>query len=381
MKIKVITGRYPSLNNPYNHMFVHTRNMEYLNYGHSVEVFVPSKNKYTYNIDGIKVNYMTSKEIIKSLDDKCCVIIHLLIHSLIDEIDGGVIYQHIIKNDIKTLFFIHGIEVQKILKSRTDDIKFSQPKSIIRFLYRDFYLIHKMKNTIQDILKNTKNIKFVSVSKWMQKEAENTLGVKFENKIFIIPNGIDTNLFYYQENLYNNKYKILTIRPLILKGKYAVDLSIDTMKYITNYNVSLNIYGKGNEYNNIVKYIRDLNLSNKINLHNSFIEHKDIPKIHKQHGIYYAVTKMDAQGVSMCEAMSSGLPTISFDVCAISEFITNNINGLLISPYDLKDAANKLDELISNKNLFLRLSENARKSIEKIDIKITTKKELELLNV
>ena len=47
----------------------------------------------------------------------------------------------------------------------------------------------------------------------------------------------------------------------------------------------------------------------------------------------------------------------------------------------LKDAANKIDELISNKNLFLRLSENARKSIEKIDIKITTKKELELLNV
>lgn len=378
MKIKVITGRYPSKDKPYNHMFVHTRNMEYLKYGYKIDVFVPSKKTYSYNIDGINVKCMPVNEIIKNLNNDSLVMIHLLIHSIIKELDGGVIYNHLIKNNINTLFFIHGIEVQKIYKSRPEDIEFLKPKSIARFLYRDFYLIERMRITIKEIIETTKNIKFISVSKWMQKEAENTLGLEFKDKIFIIPNGINTSLFKYQENLWKNRDKILTIRPLIFKGKYALDLAVDTMKYIKNNDLKLHIYGSGKDEKSIEKYINNNYLSEKIELFNSFINHNNISMIHKKHGIYYAVTRMDAQGVSMCEAMASGMPTVSFNTCAISEFLQDGYNGILIDAYNIKNAALKIEDLVTNKNLFLKLSENARMSIEKIDIKNTTKKELEL---
>ncbi|XQF90920.1 hypothetical protein ACOBV8_06130 [Pseudoalteromonas espejiana] len=47
-------------------------------------------------------------------------------------------------------------------------------------------------------------------------------------------------------------------------------------------------------------------------MNSRFLQPIEIPKVHQKAGIYLGVTRMDAQGVSMCEAMSSGLPTVSF---------------------------------------------------------------------
>lgn len=379
MKIQVITSRYPSEKEPYNHMFVHVRNIEYLKHGHNVEVYVPSEIKNNYYIDGIKVHTLPVSEIVKKIDLESLVMVHLLYHSLIKKLDGGIIYDFLITHDKPTLFFIHGIETQKIWKSRREDIELAKPKSIARFIYRDFYLIKKMKKVFQDIINNTTKIHFITVSKWMQHDVEETLGMSIDTKVTIIPNGIDTKLFTFTEH-WENRHKLLTVRPLSFKGKYAIDLAIDTMKYLSHTQITLDIYGKGADVNKIIEYIRNSNLSDKIVVHDTFIEHSQIPNIHKNYGVYYAVTRMDAQGVSMCEAMASGMPTVSFDTCAIPEFIQDKETGVLVTSYDVKEAAMQIDELVSNKNLFTKLSESGRKSMEAIDISITTEKELKIGN-
>jgi glycosyltransferase involved in cell wall biosynthesis len=375
LRIQVITSRYPNEKEPYNHMFVHTRNIQYLKYGHEVKVYIPSKEKSSYQIDGIKVYLLPVNEIIKNIGTNSIVMIHLLYHSFFKELDGGIIYDYLIKNDMPTLFFIHGIEVQSIWKSRREDIKIFNPKSIARFVYRDFYLLPKMAKTFSQIMLNTKNIKFIAVSKWMRQETEKTLGIEIEPKTIIIPNGVDTKLFSFKDH-WLNRYKLLTIRPLSFKGKYAVDLAINTMFYISSDNVNLTIYGKGKDENRIRAYVMKNKLDKKVIIKNSFIPHNKIPEIHSEYGIYYGVTRMDAQGVSMCEAMASGMPVISFNTCAIPEFIKDGENGLLVNNFDLREAAEKIESLIVDKNLFTKISENGRKSMEKIDIEMTTKKEL-----
>jgi glycosyltransferase involved in cell wall biosynthesis len=87
---------------------------------------------------------------------------------------------------------------------------------------------------------------------------------------------------------------------------------------------------------------------------------------------------MDAQGVSMCEAMASGLPVISFKIAAIPEFIEHLKTGILVNPFNLQESAEWIDNLVEDYNLYLRLSENARKFIETIDISKTTDKELQV---
>ncbi|TCK04456.1 glycosyltransferase family 4 protein [Phorcysia thermohydrogeniphila] len=376
MKIAVLTSRYPTEKEPYNHMFVHTRNREYVEKGVYVSVFVPSKNKYFYTFEGINVYRLPTFEIIKKLESFDITFIHLLHTYPIKEIDGSIIYNHIIKFEIPVLFFIHGIEVQKISKSYKDEVEITNPKSILRALYHDFYQIPKIKKIIKSLL-NYSKCRFISVSKWMLKEVYDNLKINLSSKAVVIPNGIDTNLFVY-DNHWNYRYKVLTLRPLILKGKYALDLAVLTMKHIKQDKVNLTIYGKGKDESKIKDFINKQELSRRVKIINKFLQHKEIPIIHKNFGLYYAVTRMDAQGVSMCEAMASGLPVISFNVCGIPEFVKHNKTGILIEPFNIQEAANWIENLTYDKNLYIRISENARKFIETIDIKNTTQKELDI---
>jgi len=377
MKIAILTSRYPTEKEPYNHMFVHIRNREYLKKGEDIEVFVPSRENYSYTFEGIKVTMSPVKDIIKKLENFDVVFIHLLHPSLIPEIDGSYIYEYLLKYRIPTLFFIHGIEVQKIWVSRREDIELFKPKSIIRFLYHDFFKIPKMKNFINKFLLEHPYSRFIAVSEWMLRNVHTNIGIDISPKSVIIPNGVDTKLFKFKDR-WNKRYNVLTIRPLILKGKYAVDLAINTFKYIRTPQISLSIYGKGKDAAIIRQIIKNGSFRSKIILNEVFIQNREIPKIHDLHGIYYAVTRMDAQGVSMCEAMASGLPVISFNICGIPEFVKHNKTGILIEPFNIQEAANWIENLTYDRNLYIRISENARKFAETIDIKNTTQKELNI---
>ena len=69
--------------------------------------------------------------------------------------------------------------------------------------------------------------------------------------------------------------------------------------------------------------------------------------------------------MSLIEALSSGVPTISFDINAVSEIIENGVNGYLIEDGNFNQMKNKLKLLIENESLLKELSRNARDSILK----------------
>ena len=88
MKIAIITSRYPSEDNPYNHMFVHMRSKEYIKQGEQVEVFVPGKTSAEYVFEGVKVRVMPSKNIIEYLKEYDVLYLHLLHLYPLMKIDG-----------------------------------------------------------------------------------------------------------------------------------------------------------------------------------------------------------------------------------------------------------------------------------------------------
>jgi len=374
VNIVILSSRYPSKNSPYSHMFVHTRSKEYLAQGHSVTVLVPSLNEFSYEIDGVQVLHGNVRSFYSHIDSADRVMIHLLFHRLRKEIDAGYIYNYLLKNKVPTVFFIHGVEAQTIWGSRRDDIKWFKPSSIARWLYRDLYLINRMKDTISAFNDESAPCQFVAPSQWMFQESARYTNIKITSKAQVIPNGINTQHFQFREQ-WHNRDKLLSIRPLIYKGKYAVDLLIDSYQKL-KVPASLSLYGSGPDEDLIRSQVSGLN---QFSLHNVFLEQSGIPKVHAEHGMYLAVTRMDAQGVSMCEAMASGLPTISYNTCAIPEFIEHKKTGLLANSYDTQSYTDSIEELLENRDLFESLAINARQAMEKIDIVETTKKELELV--
>jgi len=374
LKIVVLTGRYPSKNSPYSHMFVHTRNMEYIAKGHEVIVLVPSKDSSEYMIDGIKVISSNVFELVRYLDDADRVMIHLLLHRVDKNTDAGFLYDIILKERIPTLFFIHGVESQTIWNSRREDIKWLNPRTIARWLYRDCYLIKKMIKTLRQFNESGFPCKFVTPSRWMLEESIRHTGIDLTNKSLVIPNGIDTEHFLFESH-WKNRHKLLSIRPLFYRGKYAVDLLIEAASKQSDL-FDMSLYGRGDDEKLIGEIAQKTIKSLNFNLKPEFINQKDIPGIHSQHGIYLAVTRMDAQGVSMCEAMASGMPTISFDTCAIPEFIEHNNTGLLASSYNVNDFCSHINELVENRTLFENIATNARHAMEAIDVRKTTELEL-----
>lgn len=376
LKITVLTGRYPSENNPYSHMFVHTRNVEYVKKGHRVIVLVPAKISVEYEMDGVKVILADVTTLVKYLIDSDRIMIHLLLHRFDKNIDAGVLYDAVLKEHLPTVFFIHGIETQTIWHSRREDIKWHNPRTIARWLYRDYYLIKRMIKTLNNFNKSDFPCKFVSPSKWMLNESRRHTGIDLTSKSLVIPNGIDTERFKFVDR-WEKRQQLLSIRPLIYKGTSAIDLLIDVASQLSH-DFNLVLYGRGNDEelirNMADKFINKLHFQLKA----EFINHQDIPNIHDNHGMYLAVTRMDSQGVSMCEAMASGLPTISFDTCAIPEFIEHNNTGLLAEANNVEQFSNHINELVENRKLFDKLTINARKAMEAIDVTKTTSQELEM---
>ena len=70
-------------------------------------------------------------------------------------------------------------------------------------------------------------------------------------------------------------------------------------------------------------------------------------------------------GIVGIEAMAYGKPVIAFDVGGISEWLEDGKTGFIIKLRDEAALAEKLNLLLQNPNLALRMGTQARESVEK----------------
>jgi glycosyltransferase involved in cell wall biosynthesis len=80
------------------------------------------------------------------------------------------------------------------------------------------------------------------------------------------------------------------------------------------------------------------------------------------------------------EALAAGLPVVAFDcVAGPSEMITDNDNGFLIPLFDYELFKEKLDLLMSNDDLRLRLSARAPESVSQFSLPVIAEKYLDFI--
>ena len=141
-------------------------------------------------------------------------------------------------------------------------------------------------------------------------------------------------------------------------------------------NLEFDIYGNGPLFEEVN---RPLKKFSNVHLHQQFLNQAEIAAIHKRHGVYIGTTRADTQGVSRCEAMSSGLVPIANTCTAIPEFMDDDC-GILIPAESYVELADAIERLYNDPELFLRLSENAAKRVRRQCSKeATIDKELALI--
>ncbi|EMF0471359.1 glycosyltransferase family 4 protein, partial [Enterococcus faecium] len=199
----------------------------------------------------------------------------------------------------------------------------------------------------------------------------------FTNSV-IIPNGIDTNKFHYlpKDTL---KKKILLIRPFNSR-KYATDIACKALELLSREpdfsDYSITIIGEGQYFERDTKNISNFD---NVQLINKFLTPDEIAQFHSENGIFLCPTRQDAQGVSMCEAMSSGLVVVASNNTAIPEFVDNETEGLLCK--NAKDICSAIIKISNDDTSFDNISRNARKRIlEQCDLNEIVWRELKLID-
>ena len=125
----------------------------------------------------------------------------------------------------------------------------------------------------------------------------------------------------------------------------------------------LHIYGKFEEKLGLENLAKDLKIQNQVYFH---LPEKNIEEKYAESSIFVLSSRYEGFGMVLIEAMSFGIPCVSFDCnYGPSDIIKDNEDGFLIKNGDEKDFAQKLQELMRDENLRKEMGEKARVNVER----------------
>src|SRR5207245_7020730 len=154
----------------------------------------------------------------------------------------------------------------------------------------------------------------VFVSEWMRRAAERHTASRYPHAV-VVPNPVDTDLFRYGWEPSRIRQGV-TARSLNSR-KYGVDLAIRAIAQTRD--ADLRVVGTGALEGSLRRLA--VSLGARVTFAGRFIPHADMPNLYTQFGFFLAASRVEAQGVAMCEAMAAGLPVVATRVGGIPEFV------------------------------------------------------------
>lgn len=349
----VLTNVYPSYDNIYRNGFVHRRVRNYLKYSIGCDVFTLSTNKYIgqYEYDGVNVYFGDEKVLLDRIKDNKYkkILVHFIDNRMLEVIQDSQ-FKH------EVIVWIHGIEALSYVNRLCNFVNAS--RQVMNALKAQD---SKKKRLLQRLI-SADNIKMIFVSNWLRDTVENDYQIKFlDTKI--IPNVIDDAIFTYKGKKANDRLKVLSIRPFTARN-YANDLTIAAIQELKD-DICFNqfqftIIGHGPLYEKLTQGVESLP---NVTLINRFLHQSEIADYHRRNGVLLCPTRADTQGVTIGEAMSSGLVPITNRIQAIPEFVPDEC-GLVVEPESASELANAMKEIYNNPEKYLLMSRKSSKYIQ-----------------
>ncbi len=367
----LITPHYPNYDYYYKNAFVHRRVVQYKRHGVSLDVFrlneqMPGGH---YEFENIDVISGSRKDLARVLDygQHRVVLVHFLTPPIWETLKNYIETKNII-------IWAHGGEIHPWHRRKCLEQETSRQALIQESDARTAFW--------QEVFANlNSNLHFVFVSQCLAGEVIEDYNLQFKKGQYsVIHNVIDTSLFSYREKPPEQRKKILSIRPY-KSVKYGNDLIVKTVLELAREpffdQLSFYIIGDGPMFEDILAPLQGFA---NVRLEKCFLKQSQIAELHKSYGIYLTPSRVDSQGVSRDEAMSSGLVPVTNRVAAIPEFVDETC-GMLADPEDAKGLAASIKQLYEYPDLFKKLSKNAAMRVrQQSSYEQTILKEIELIS-
>ena len=193
-----------------------------------------------------------------------------------------------------------------------------------------------------------------------------------QDKIHIIPQGTNTTDFPFKARTIskNKPVNILSVGRLSIEKGFHIAVN-GIARLVEHYpNIRYHIIGSGPEEQHLTKLIHSIGLQDTVQIYGSVST--DELALHYSNAHIFILPSIDfhdgshteTQGVVLQEAQSSGIPVIASRTGGIPEVIREDITGLLFEEKNDEQLSQKLESLLRDEQLYLTLSQQARKDVE-----------------
>lgn len=194
----------------------------------------------------------------------------------------------------------------------------------------------------------------------------------YQKKITIIPYSIKPTIISSRiKKKYFNKYKSLYKKNIILfVGRFVnykgINFLINSAKYIQDNSLIL-IAGSGDLGRKLKKTITKN--SNKILLINQPSD-EEINYLYSMATIFClpSINKAEAFGIVLIEAMSHGLPLVTFKIrgSGVNFINQNNVTGRVVDKINGEDLADSINKILNSTTLLNKYSTNSKERFKKL---------------
>ena len=360
MRIAILAPGYPSEERPYNYAFVHARARLYAARDEEVAAFAPGPAA-RWTLDGIPALTGGADALVREIQafGPDVLAIHapnfhtIPVARRIDRPQVSWVHGH------EAIFTLRGVQFARTARERAKKWAKVIPRNVYQLL------------TIRGFLPDQKAVVFVS--RWMQRTAEAQTRRRYPNAV-IVPNPVDTRLFGYALDPARIREGIST--RSLNNTKYGLDVAVRAFARETG--AHLTIVGEGSLEGSLRRLIARTGSATTLEARS--VAHRDMKALFARHGFFVAPSRVEAQGVAMCEAMASGLPVVATSVGGIPEFVTDGEEGYLVPPEDPTALAAAVRRLVSDPDRHLAFSRAARRRAEaQFSADVITERELALL--
>lgn len=183
-------------------------------------------------------------------------------------------------------------------------------------------------------------------------------------KLDYIYNSINKNVIKNKSEQYDVNSKII-----LSVGRFSpekgYDMMLDVAEKVLKKHTEWRwvVYGTGETFSQVQKEVSERNLEGRVILKG---EVKDVSGIYKQAAMFVLTSRREGLPLVLLEAKVNHLPCVSFDIVSgPNEIIRDQMDGFLVEPFEKEEMINKIDQLIVDKELRVKMACEADKDLDK----------------
>jgi glycosyltransferase involved in cell wall biosynthesis len=192
---------------------------------------------------------------------------------------------------------------------------------------------------------------------------QTALLTKPNQSIKVIPNGIDTSIFFppVESKTNDDEFRLITVSRLIKRK--GIQYILKALSNIRDKSISLTIIGEGNYENELKKMCSNLGLTGSVTFL-GFCERNTIATYLGQSDVFILLSLAEAFGNVIAEAMACKLPIISANEGGIPDLVSEE-NGILVEPENISQTISAIITMKTNKEMRIKMGKaNAEKIMQ-----------------